>query len=364
MLSIFRSIPIYLSILVIAVLKLIEYFFMDAFIRSPIPNFEWPALLRTLLIVGVSFVLVVALVRRRTTESDQDAESSAFLTWAKWGMLLLNFAVVVLLFVNPTLFARLQFEDSVVEYLSALFLFVASGACLYAGFSLRHSNIADKRLKIALLVGLGFVLFVVGMEEISWGQRVVGFETPAFMGGNTQDEFNLHNFSSNLSEEIYYTVGFLFLVVLPFGMYLRGGNRQQREQWIILPGAGVLYASAIMAAYNYNLWNRTVIQWAFFCTLLIAIYLAIKALETRRIFPFVLLASLILTQGVFLFRGDLFLVEWSVTEYKELLIPLGFTIYSLDLVYRIRKSQRVLLNKQRISETEGLPLRRSSSRSR
>lgn len=33
-----------------------------------------------------------------------------------------------------------------------------------------------------------------GGEEINWGQRIIGFETPAFLANpNIQGEFNLHN---------------------------------------------------------------------------------------------------------------------------------------------------------------------------
>lgn len=40
----------------------------------------------------------------------------------------------------------------------------------------------------------GVVMVFFGGEEINWGQRIIGFETPAFLANlNTQGEFNLHN---------------------------------------------------------------------------------------------------------------------------------------------------------------------------
>ena len=42
--------------------------------------------------------------------------------------------------------------------------------------------------------GMGYLAHVVAMEEISWGQRILGFEgPPALVAANQQDEANLHN---------------------------------------------------------------------------------------------------------------------------------------------------------------------------
>ncbi len=44
------------------------------------------------------------------------------------------------------------------------------------------------------LYGLAFFCFVVAMEEISWGQRVLGYRPPVyFLEHNFQQEFNFHN---------------------------------------------------------------------------------------------------------------------------------------------------------------------------
>ncbi len=59
------------------------------------------------------------------------------------------------------------------------------------------------------------VLFAVGFfmlfgEEISWGQRLLGFETPeAFKEINVQDEFNLHNLAGYAADHIFIASVFL-----------------------------------------------------------------------------------------------------------------------------------------------------------
>ncbi len=99
----------------------------------------------------------------------------------------------------PNLFDRLLWEDGPVEYLTCLFSLVSGLFSLL--FSYHLTDVPNKfeqkwqqRLIQAayLLLGLGLI-FVAG-EEISWGQRIFNFETPANINqANLQDEINLHN---------------------------------------------------------------------------------------------------------------------------------------------------------------------------
>ena len=60
---------------------------------------------------------------------------------------------------------------------------------------------------------LTLAAFVVGMEEISWGQRLIGFEEPQFWSEhNLQSEFTLHNLSfyqHNILNQSFVAVGFI-----------------------------------------------------------------------------------------------------------------------------------------------------------
>ena len=63
---------------------------------------------------------------------------------------------------------------------------------------------------------LCLALFVIGMEEISWGQRLFGFATPERLAEvNWQAEFNFHNVQTDLSETAYYFGAGVFLILLP-----------------------------------------------------------------------------------------------------------------------------------------------------
>jgi hypothetical protein len=75
-------------------------------------------------------------------------------------------------------------EDGVFEWVTVVFFLVAAALFFFAW---RESGNA-----FYLLLALAF--FVGAGEEISWGQRLIGFGTPqALATVNAQQEFNLHN---------------------------------------------------------------------------------------------------------------------------------------------------------------------------
>ncbi|MBE9158266.1 hypothetical protein IQ265_15735 [Nodosilinea sp. LEGE 06152] len=79
------------------------------------------------------------------------------------------------------------YEDGVLESLSAIFYFLAAGI-LALGFKNKLAPLRFWCLFFAVL------MFLVGGEEISWGQRLFGIVTPESLSTvNVQDEFNIHN---------------------------------------------------------------------------------------------------------------------------------------------------------------------------
>ena len=90
---------------------------------------------------------------------------------------------------NPTTFYTLMREDGWAEWGTFLTFFMAG--LLAIDRLIRHRTARLERLTLA---GLSvFCLFVAG-EEISWGQRLIGFTAPEiFLRSNYQQEFELHN---------------------------------------------------------------------------------------------------------------------------------------------------------------------------
>jgi len=113
----------------------------------------------------------------------------------------------------PARFERLMQEDGWAEWATFTSFALASGVAFRALWQLRPRR-ESVLLRLALL-GLGlFSLFVAG-EEISWGQRLLGFRpAPLFLEHNHQQESNLHN----LLKGIFETRWMVFAVCVSYGI--------------------------------------------------------------------------------------------------------------------------------------------------
>ena len=75
-------------------------------------------------------------------------------------------------------------EDGLFEWLTAIFYFMCFLLLL----------LTFKKNRNVFLLSLALVMFFGAGEEISWGQRLLGFSTPAGINQmNVQHEFNIHN---------------------------------------------------------------------------------------------------------------------------------------------------------------------------
>lgn len=269
-----------------------------------------------------------------------------------WFCLLLSLAIVTLFILSAEAFAILSNEDHVVESASALFAFFSCANILIVFLALRRQSANFRSFYFVALALLAVLFFLIGMEEVSWFQRVFGFATPAAFDANEQAELNLHNFASNLSEIVYYFGSFVYLILFSFLFNQMALLSQSKFISFFAPGPTSLFAGAGFAAFNFNLWNNTTIQFAFFATLFILITYA-RAAWTRtaqppspmRYYLLALCVVLLATQIVFIAQGHTLLKGWEVTEYKELLIPIAFLIYSLEMLMKVKKTigPRVLI---------------------
>ncbi|WP_299852588.1 hypothetical protein [uncultured Roseovarius sp.] len=155
---------------------------------------------------------------------------------------------VLMLTVGISLWDHLYFslkfaaEDGVVEYGTAIALFIASLILIRNALSLR-----GRATKLA--VGLTFfyaLLFFFGAgEEISWGQRIFGWETSeALKELNKQDETNLHNLeigglhlAKTLFGPVLTVAILLYLAVLPW-LYSRSERIRNLADTLAVPVPG------------------------------------------------------------------------------------------------------------------------------
>lgn len=85
-------------------------------------------------------------------------------------------------------------EDHVAEWMSFFALLGTSLVFLTTFFRMRNHTPPNPPIAQLSLIVLAFMFFVAAGEEISWGQRIIGFETPEGLRElNEQGEFNFHN---------------------------------------------------------------------------------------------------------------------------------------------------------------------------
>ena len=97
-------------------------------------------------------------------------------------LLALSLCAAMLLLLHFLLFPRsldgIWAEDSLVESLQSLFYGIAAGGQLLMFLGLSPGQRRSRRVFHLLLF---LVLLFVAMEEISWGQRIFGWDTPPFL---------------------------------------------------------------------------------------------------------------------------------------------------------------------------------------
>ncbi len=95
-------------------------------------------------------------------------------------------------------------EDGGIEYLTVV-------AFLLAGIVSFAAALIERRLfpRCVYVLG-GMVMMMFAGEEINWGQRIIGFDTPDFMMDlNYKGEFNLHNIIGSSAYRSYYVLSTL-----------------------------------------------------------------------------------------------------------------------------------------------------------
>lgn len=101
----------------------------------------------------------------------------------------------VLVLTDTVYFERYTVEDGSIEWLTVFGLLLCSAICHYRAFALRRGRAWYFFLTSFVL---GLLLFLAAGEEISWGQRLLGIQSPEyFKENNLQGETNFHNLVVN-----------------------------------------------------------------------------------------------------------------------------------------------------------------------
>lgn len=310
-------------------------------VREEAARFDPTFIVQSAFSVAIACLLVVALAGARANPCLLDFESSRPLTLAAgFVSAVLGFAFTCLFLSSPEAFHELAQEDRPLEWLSALFLLGASAVLAFEAFRRRRNAVG-----LCCAVLLCLALFVIGMEEISWGQRLFGFATPESLAEvNWQSEFNFHNVQTDLSETVYYFGASVFLILLPLLRDLIPVSAASHRWLGLAPRRSVALVSAPLAWFNYGHWDLMPVQiatcLAFFALLAWALAAAARGGRVEGLVFLLAAAVLACGQTLFLAFGSVLVEIPDVTEYKEFFIGLGFAWYAVSVTAgRIRETR-------------------------
>ena len=166
----------------------------------------------------------------------------------------------LLIAVDPDLYHRSVQEDEVLEWVTFW-----SFSC--AGVIYGMASIAAHRSSPRwpwFLAGLTLFCFLVALEEISWGQRLLGYRPPAyFLAENFQQELNLHNtLGDALRQNGFLLIVWGYGVLLPFSQAVPVLRSWAKALGIVAPPLALTPAFAATAIlYQVYPWTHSG-EWA------------------------------------------------------------------------------------------------------
>jgi hypothetical protein len=302
--------------------------------REKPPVFDSWHWIRILTSLGLGGLLVSTLVTAKDNTEPLTPLSSAW-RLAAWAILGLTGLFTAILITDPALFHDWSIEDRALEWVSVWLLFAASTMFVGKFWRVSRNRFAISRPRLQLLAAAGFaaLFFLMAMEEVSWFQRQIGFETPAGMAEhNWQGEFNLHNFQTDITElGLYAGTGF-FLLLLPLVRETIGGNWVVAPFRDLLPDRTVAAVSAPMLVFTYGHWNLLPVQLAFWTGLFACIYWSLRAMRRGRraeaILFGALAAGVAFGQLLVLMFGHRMIEIFDATEFREFFLALGLAVYA------------------------------------
>ncbi len=307
------------------------------FFPGRLPILELPDLINALSFTAALYLIVFrhAFIPQRYIRSSL-LPSYYFPSYfgAMWGILTLALAIALLKNIYPETFAYLASEDGWVENTTVFLLF---GACILLIKTARYAAFS-KNTK-GLLYLLALYVFICGGEEISWGQRIFGFSTPeGLLLINKQQEFNIHNIYTKLTDVLYYWVATGFLIILPF----LHATTTLPSSWLrpfvpITAGRYSVFCACVLCCLNNNEWNCLYIELMFFTVLYLLLYLATRQPFSKAFLVFLSGYSLINMVSMYGYNYNITL--WYMSEYRECYVALAYFVYSLELQFRVKKTQ-------------------------
>lgn len=289
-------------------------------------------------------------------ESIKKAPKSAKILMVIVPVIVLIFALIQLLWPD---FAVLLIRDESRNWNYRRGIFIKSAFQLIACVTFVIVAIKSKKKKryanIVVLALLALITFMMIGEELSWGQRIIGWETPTdYAEINMQGETNLHNLATQLFQNTLYFGGWILLVALPFFRkyidkflakfkkvsFLRGFLPPTYFVLIFAAAYGLVDPIAAPTGIRYSS-----ILFSILGTAALLIYTIIPARGNIANMICLTLGSFIAALFLNLFVSQVWQINHGApTEYLELFISFGIMLWALYLNKNLLKSSEKAKN--------------------
>lgn len=298
-------------------------------------SYWFDVIINVMLLSPISYILVFG----------KSIRYNAFVYGSLYITLLLAVAFIALFVFKPATADWLAREDFIIENLTAVAAVLAAIVVGVVGVSFfRQKNVV--RATFSAIIASAF--FVIGMEEISWGQRLFSIESSEFfLENNMQAEINFHNLHTPIFMALFIVAVFIIFTVVPF--YEKQINDLLKKiklpnlaifipsQWLILVFILTLGFSSSFARLS----DPYQIAVLIFTLMIAAYFIAIKApkyIEEHKIIlyltvMFVFLGIIVI--NLIDYQG-LGLRPHFPPEYREFFICWGILLYTVDLLLRAR----------------------------
>jgi hypothetical protein len=241
---------------------------------------------------------------------------------------LLTVLFLILFVLNTELYDYLSLEDHFIEYSTAVALAICG--FFLAATAYQHKN-TNRWLKAALYVA-GAIFFIGAMEEISWGQRIFGIETPEYLlERNAQNELNIHNINKKFFDVLVDRVTIALVLVGSILILFR----QLTVLYMPAPSLSLVCAFALtpfFIQYNNPAPDFFHLQYLVLLALLYHSIKNKKHLNTAIVVATIAISLLI--PAVHIHYNDLFPKHNnSANEYREFLFSLCCLFYAVSIYY-------------------------------
>ncbi|CUH40104.1 hypothetical protein JSE7799_02833 [Jannaschia seosinensis] len=130
-------------------------------------------------------------------------------------------------------------EDGILESISAMILLVAAGISALVAYRIGRGH-----PRFGMHIFLAILFFLMCGEEISWGQRIFGLETPEGLRAvNVQGEINLHNNFGYIADHLFILCFLIWAALVPLSYHFVPPLRQMILRiGLPVPSAGLAIA--------------------------------------------------------------------------------------------------------------------------